>query len=279
MLYSAAQQFANGYVRAKARSDEDVASFIISSLRRHATTKRVVSIVGKSNTYAAREYTGEELSEISAVLVPTGNAMRDTFAGRMEFADKLIALPPEQRAEYQAVISTGRLQTITEDTDHATQLMQRENEALLDLKAPMPPVAKGDQHVAHYNKHQATLANPDVRSNPALVERIETHCQWHVDRLTPGHPNYAGDAVLLMTNQKPLPTPQPQPGQQSGAPANPTPPGQEAGPSDGAEGPPKVNKSQRAAVSGSPAEMPSQPKNPATGERVPLPVAPPPQMT
>lgn len=258
LLHAAAQQIGSGFVRAKLRSDEEVATFIISSTRRHATVPRVTRIAGKSHSYAAKQFVGADLRQLSRVLVRQAHPARDTFDGRMAMAEMLIPLPPDQRQQMQSVIFTGKLEPMAQDVEQRRALIDRENEALLDPKMPMPVVLSTDMHAVHILEHAACMTSEDARRNPEIVKRHDMHLAGHVAALTPGSATFAGFELLLATGQQPFPPP----GGPTGAPPGKEPPEAKAAP----------GKPQNGAGDNPGAKMPEQPKNPATGEKAPLPV-------
>lgn len=277
MLFAAAQNIGSGFVRAKLRSDEEVATFIIGSIRRHATVERITSIVGKNSTYTAKRFKGEDLKRISRVNVRQANPARDTFQGRMALAELLADKTPEQQQQIIALVNTGRIEPITEDTETERLLIERENEALRDAAMPMPVTVDSENHMEHALKHMKCKNDPSIRGDKMLMQRHDQHIAEHIGRLTPGHEMFAGFPVLMLTGQKPLPSVQEFAAMSAGLmPASGTATPDTGKPAAEADtgAPPKPNGTTPTAKpqGGAPAKMPEQPKNPATGERVNLPV-------
>lgn len=269
MLFSAATAVGDPFVSDSLRVDEEIATFMINSLKRHATTKRLTTLVGRRNTYAVKEYVGSDLSQIGRVGVRQADASRDTFSGRMNMAELLKDLPPDQREQMQAVVYTGKLEPMTDDLETMRMLLERENDALRDATKSEPPVDKWEQHLEHLHKHMVVKADPAVRQDPALSKRADDHCQWHLDCLTKGSARYAGDVVLLVTGQKPLPPEaltNSMPADGGGEPAQdanaapPVPPG----------GKPAGGASDAGEPGAEAPKPPQMPKVPTTGERLPL---------
>ena len=264
LLLSQAQQIGSGDVRAKMRSDEEVATFIISSVRRHAKVERVIAIAGKANSYAARQFKGEDLSQIARVSVRQANPARDTFAGRMGMAELLKDLPPEQREQMQALVLTGRIEPMTQDIEQHRLMIDRENEALRDPAEQAPETLKTDKHLEHIKRHLPVLDGADMRdpANQAARARVEKHIADHVARLMPGHPLFAGTELLMVTGQQALPNPAAQNGPPDGMPPN--------KPDDQGGGEQPTKKSGGSPMAqgnaGDGPRMPAMPKNPATGQ-------------
>lgn len=259
MLFAAAQSVSSGFVRAVLRSDEEVATHIISSLRRHATVPRLTSILGDDSEYTSKRFVGEDLSKLSRINVRQANPARDTFQGRMAIAELLADKTPEQQQQTMSIINTGRIEPATKDIETSRLLIDRENEALRTLTAPPPVAIDTDQHAEHFLKHAACKNDPAIRGNPELLKRYDQHCAEHIAMLTPDSGNFAGMQVLALTRQTPLPplaAPAPMLG--AGGPQ----PSQGAPPSNGA--PPTATK-QPTGEGG--ARMPSLPRAANTGEQ------------
>lgn len=273
-LYSAGQAFAAMPQQRLARSDEELANFIASSLRRHATTKRTVAIVGEANALRAMSFTGDDLKGLRRIRVRAASASRDTFVGRMEMAEKLSQLPDDMaRARYVEIMETGRAEAVTDTPSRRMSLIRRENEMLRDLSKPIPVVDPDDIHRLHYIEHEAEKADPELRLSPegqAVIARIEAHQRAHIDAITPDAPTFAGKDRLMMTNQPPLPPRNPPPAPPAGPPGppgGPPPQGMPQGPGNGPQGPQGGSPS---APSGPMPQMPRGPMNPITGARMPV---------
>jgi hypothetical protein len=263
MLYAAGQAVGANYLRSKFRSDEEVATFIVESMARHATAPRVISIVGKNNSYEAREFVGADLKKSGRVLVRQADPARDTFSGRLTMVQTIGEMDPPNQERMAQLVYTGKLEPIIEPEQRRKMLIARENEALLDPKKPSPIVRREDPHMQHYKEHaEAFLGNMDARNDQALTAKYEAHQQWHIDSLTIGSPRYATDDVLRMTGQGPLPPP-------GGA----SPPGGIPQPSDadggnGGPKPPPQSQDQQALNNGKLPGLPQMPKNAATGQKM-----------
>jgi hypothetical protein len=261
-LFAAAQNVASSFVAAVLRSEEELYTFIIDSLKRHATSKRVVSIVGEHNTFQAREYTSEKLSNIVRVAVQQADATRDTLQGRMAMVELLDGKTPDQQRQIIAIMRTGLPDPIADEMEPARILLERENEALRDPEQDMPVVMPNDPHAEHWRSHMNLLNTPDARRDKALYDRIIAHARGHVAALDPMSPDFAGNVALAMTNQKPLPTAQPEQN------PNPPPPLNPEAKQSGDEGAAPQPPGQPRQLPGDIANAPRMPINPISGERM-----------
>jgi hypothetical protein len=273
LIHATAQQFASSFHRALARLDEDYGTHLIVSLESHATTKRVATIVGRYSSYSTVEFTGQDLQKIARVTVRAADAMRDTPHGREIMADKLMQFPDGivSMEQYITFMETGRTEPMYESTRDELMCIRRENEQLRDGKPVV--FSKLDKHSLHIREHKGKTGDKAVREDPVRLKMLEDHIAQHIAALDPSHPEFAGLSVLLTIGEKPLPMPPPaapfegdpgQPANNNGGP----PPGKPK---------PANDQTGSAGAEGKPA-MPRLPVNPATGERAPGAVPPPPRV-
>lgn len=269
LIQASAQQFSSGFAGSLRRSDEAAFTHILATLKTHATTKRVAVIGGKYNSYASQEFTGADLAKISRVIVRAADASRDTTEGREMFADKLLQIPGgiATAEQYIMVRTTGRLEPLYEGKNAIMMNVRRENEMLRD--GELPVCIPSDAHLLHIQEHVSLLADPGIRKDPKRWQPIQAHIDAHLNRLTPDHPDFAGNPILAATEQKAFPPANPVAnddpnapplGDGQGEPA--TPPGAPHPPGSPDHAPPPGH-----GAMGRP-DMPRMPVNPATGQRV-----------
>lgn len=226
---------------------EDIATGAIEDYKRFASIPRVITIAGKGNRAYTRSFTKDDLTGVNKVLVDIGNPLSKTIAGRMELAQQLITMPPQDRADFIEVMSTGRLEPVIEGDLQENLTIKSENENLTEGKPVIPLVT--DNHASHISKHKSVMGSPEARENQQIAAAVLDHISEHISmyqNLSSNNP-----ALLILTGQTPLP-----PG-----PLNPAampPPGPPA--SKGPMGP-----------AGNPAgkmpQMPQMPINPQSGQR------------
>lgn len=160
-------------------------------------------------------YYGFTLVEEPHFVLGDFTVTHNTTAGRVEMAADLIQMgmikTPE---EYLSVINTGRLETLTESQNKQLLLIRAENERLIEGKSSVRAILT-DDHDLHLREHQAVLADPDLRDDPALVQRAIEHYQQHIDILSdPANANLLLSMKQnpIMPPQAPQPPPQAQPG-------------------------------------------------------------------
>ncbi len=261
LVQAQAVSFASTLQQSYTRLLEDVGTGIIQILQDYASEPRIAFISGKSNKTYLRDFKGTDLSNVNRVIVRETSALSKSTAGRLEIAENLMKMGLVKTAEdYITVLNTGNLQPMFEGDQAQLILIKKENEMLQEGR--IPAIVETDWHMVHINEHQAVLADPEIRQNPAIRDAILTHMKAHVNMLQTGDP-----LLLQLLGQQPLPPPQ----GPTGAPGMPPGPG---APPAGNMGPPPGPPS--GGPSGSPAGAaqmgpPAAPGNPG----IPLPKAPP----
>lgn len=187
---------------------EDTGTGSIQLLQTFATAPRVANIVGKSNRPLLREFTGQDLSDVSRVLVDMGNPLTNTTAGRVNLADTLQAnghiVDPNQ---YIMVLTTGRFEPVVHGTQAQQLLIKAENEKLAD-GIPQRALLT-DNHIEHIKEHAVIMASPEVRDDPNGPVAVDTldHMKQHMDILM----DPANAMLLSLLGQQSL-APAPAPG-------------------------------------------------------------------
>lgn len=242
LLQSTAMQFQAGIQQSYTQLVEDVGTGTIHMLSDFATTRRVAYIVGKHNRSYLKEFSGDDIKDISRVTVDSANALTKSIAGRTEIANQLLQAGLIKRPEqYMTMIQTGQLEPMLENETSELLLIRAENEGLSEGKPQVVVVT--DNHALHIMEHKSALASPESRQDPNIVQTTTLHIQEHINQLKMADP-----ALLQMLGQQSLMPPPPPPGQM------PAP-----------EGVPGVMSSGEDPSGNVP--MPSMPTNPMTGEQ------------
>lgn len=217
LVQSMTLQFMSGLQQSYVSLIEDLGTGIINILKDYAAVPRMAAIVGKTNRTYMKQFTGDDLSSINRVVVEIGNALSRTTAGRVEMAEQLLQMglikSPQQ---YFSVINTGNLDVMTEDEQAELFLIKGENEFLMEGKPVLAIFT--DEHELHIKEHKAVLADPEMRLNPDILERVLTHIQEHMDLLRGqgvgpmGEPETDPDLLTILGSQPLAP--------QGGSPAN-----------------------------------------------------------
>lgn len=210
LVQSMAIQFQSGLQNQYVQLVEDLGVAIIEILQDYAMAPRVASVVGVNNRQYLVQFKGSDIQDINRVLVDVGNPLARTTAGRVQMAEQLMQMKPEEFSiqQYAQVINTGRLDGMMESPVDQSNLIQAENERL--MQGISVPALVIDDHKEHILRHRTVLNDIDIRTDEEKSKAIFSHIQEHIDFARSTDP-----AVLTMTNQQPLaPAPAPaQPGQ------------------------------------------------------------------
>lgn len=255
LLEAKAKQQASVLEGAYLRGLQTCGMGVIDTLRLKCPYPRIVSIAGVANKYLVRAETFDKDSfdHIERVQVDIGNPLSQTAAGRQELANMYIqVLGPKLTGEQiEQVLTTGRLEPLTQSLQRELLLIKSENESI--SRGEMPTAMADDDHVLHMREHRGEMANPEVRSNPQALQVYTQHQQEHWQLY-----NTVDPARLMLFGQQPPPQMGPPPG------ASPPPGGAPPGPPPGPPPPPSV------APNAPPGpELPSLPNNPSTGQPPP----------
>lgn len=241
LLQSQALQQASALQASYLRFVEGLGGAVLRLIQKNLSAEKKIAIVGKQSAFLVNDttYTGKSLGRIKKVSVEIGNPLSQTAAGRIELATQLINMgfikSPEQ---FQQVLTTGRLEPLTQSLNNELLLIRSENESL--AKGEVVPAIAVDDHRLHAREHRAVLANPQARKNPQAVQAILSHIDEHEQLLMSSPPS-----TLMLMGQEPLMMPMP-PGE-PGAPA--APPAAPRGPQGASDMP-------------APPEMPEMPEPP-----------------
>lgn len=221
LVQSMALQFISGFQQSYVKLVEDTGTGLLDILKDFAHTPRLVALVGKNNKPLLKEFTGEDITQISRVIVDLGNPLARTIAGRVQMAEQMLQMKliknPQQ---YFQVIEGGKLETMFEGDMSELFLIKRENENMLEGKPVITSIY--DAHRIHIMEHKSLASDPDVRLDVGLMEQLNRHIQEHIDMLRTVDPD-----LLALLGEQPL-QPMPQQGQPPG-PAQPSSQSMESG--------------------------------------------------
>lgn len=215
LIQSQAIQYVSPTQRSYIMLIEDVGTGLIKLLQKFAQTPRVASIAGINNLTEIKEFTGEDLSSITRVVVDVGNALSQTTAGRLEIANNLVQqgliTSPEK---YMQVLNSGNLETLVESEIDELLQIRSENE---NLMTGQPVIASAyDKHSLHIREHRAVIADPAMRRDPAIIAALDAHMQEHIILLQQTDPN-----ILAIIGEQPIVPPAPPMPPQPGMPGQP----------------------------------------------------------
>lgn len=224
LIQSQAISFNSGTQRGYFRLMSSVMSKTIGILRSYADTPRVAAIVGKSKSMGLKQfkYTGKDLNAISSIVYEQTNPVSQSIGGRLQMAQDLIkANMIKSPKQYITVLTTGNLDTMTEDDEADQLLILEENEFMSDGK-PVKAVIT-EMHQDHIKSHMSVLSSVEAKQDPKITSLVLGHIQEHIDLWTQASQSNPG--LLFATGQQMIPmAPPPPQGPPPGAPPQGGPP-------------------------------------------------------
>jgi hypothetical protein len=214
LIQSMAIQFNSGLQNQYVQLIEDLGIAILEILQDYALAPRVASIVGINNKQYLVAFKSTDIPDINRILVDVGNPLAKTTAGRVQMAEQLMQMKPEEFSiqQYAQVINTGRIDGMLESPIDQSNLIQQENERLLE--GTEVPALIIDDHKEHILRHRIILNDIEVRMDDEKMAVILKHIDEHIELARSADP-----AILTMTNQQQL-APAPAPAQPGGDLAN-----------------------------------------------------------
>jgi hypothetical protein len=200
LVQSMAIQFQSGLQNQYVQLVEDLGVAILEILQDYATAPRVASIAGINNKQYLVQFKGSDIADINRVIVDVGNPLARTTAGRVQMAEQLMQMKPEEFSiqQYAQVINTGRIDGMMESPVDQSNLIQMENERL--IQGISVPALVIDDHKEHILRHRTILNDIDIRMDDEKAKVIFDHLKEHIEFARSTDP-----AVLIMTNQQQLP--------------------------------------------------------------------------
>jgi hypothetical protein len=166
---------------------ERSATGLFNMLKSFANTKRMITIAGSSKSAYMGEFSGQDLSNISRVIVSAGNPATRSEAGKLQIAQDLMAKGLIKDAnQYFEVLATGELDPMVEGPEAENMLIIKENE---QLRRGLPQVAAPwDNHANHINQHFVIMMDPALRQkqNDPVMAATMQHIMSHAAFIFPG---------------------------------------------------------------------------------------------
>lgn len=200
LVQSMAIQFQSGLQNQYVQLVEDLGVAVLEILQDYAMAPRVASIIGVNNKQYLVQFKGADIADINRVIVDVGNPLARTTAGRVQMAEQLMQMKPDEFSiqQYAQVINTGRIDGMLESPIDQSNLIQMENERL--MQGTSVPALIIDDHKEHVLRHRTILNDIDLRTDDVKSAAVYKHIQDHIEFARSADP-----AVLTMTNQQPLP--------------------------------------------------------------------------
>ena len=185
LYQSMALQFASPYEEERADAIAWFATILIRAYQAHPDVERDVRVIGSAKIATLQNFYGSQLEGIDSFTVDPGNPATRTLAMRYNMAVALkqdgVPIPPDKLVH---LMKTGDWDATVDGPDELDDTIRVENETL--LSGQPVHIMPGDDPVRHAQGHLTVLANPRVRTNPALIQNVMAHYQEHMMQLAQG---------------------------------------------------------------------------------------------
>lgn len=149
----------------------------INAYKLFAKLPQNLEVKGVNNKVSSQQFKGEQLQNVSGIKILTANPLMQTISGRLEIAEKIMAMPKDLWPKYVAILEGRPLTDIYKNDLSQEDLIQSEDE---DLMAGTPVMALAtDDHAVHIQSHAGLLNDSAVRTNGTAIEGILAHIEEH----------------------------------------------------------------------------------------------------
>lgn len=202
LVQSLALQFSSNLQHQYIKMIENVGMALIKTLQDFAITRRTVTILsGITNESEVKEFSKDDLSDVSRVVVEVANPLSKTTSGKAQIASDLLQYGAiKDPAQYLAIVNSGNLEVGTEVVQNPLLLARRENERLIKGKDVIALAT--DPHMQHINSHSGILDDPELRFDQDLVKRVTDHILEHYNLL-----QHVDPQLLMILGQQPIQPP------------------------------------------------------------------------
>jgi hypothetical protein len=182
-------------------SVEKLATQIIKTYAKFASSERVVMISGKRNNDKVKSFIGQDLSTITNVRINVGNPVTQTVAGRINTAESLLQQGMIKNAQdYFRVLETGDLDNAVDGQTNELDFILEENNDMMNGQQVFALAT--DNHAYHIQKHKDLLNSTRIRrEKPEIMKRVMEHILEHTNLSGSVDPKLIH---MLSTGQNPM---------------------------------------------------------------------------
>lgn len=177
-LSANAIEFTSTVSKAYTQCMERTLMHALNAYKRMSQVPHSVSVKGRNNQTYSRDFEAKDLKSIGGVKINITNPILQTVAGRIEIAEKLMAMPREVWPEYVSILEGRPLSDIYKTELSQEDLIHSEDEKMLGGEGC--PVLSTDDHPKHVQSHAGLLNDPNVRINGQRNQLILEHILEHV---------------------------------------------------------------------------------------------------
>lgn len=180
MVQSMVVQFSTIAQRSYVSCTEGMATEVLHQYQDNADLPHMVTITGQGNRSYVKEFVKDDIKNVDRVTIQLGNPLSATVAGRYNIAELMAQMglvkTPQQ---LDMVLTTGRLEPVTQGAQRQMMLIAAENELLMNGKEVHAAIF--DDHKLHIQENSTVLDSPEAREDPTVVKNVTDHILSHVE--------------------------------------------------------------------------------------------------
>lgn len=198
----------------------------LNAYQKFGSAFQTIKVAGKNLQITGKSFNKDTIKNLSGVKIITTNPLMQTIAGRIEIAEKMMAIPKEFWGDYAAILEGEPLQNLTKGAVAQRDLIMLENEQM--SQGVKVPALATDNHAEHIKGHAEPLNDPNVRINGQVNQVYLDHIMEHYTLSKQTAPDLMYMVQTGMMPAAPPPQAAPPPNQGQGSDVVPT------------QGPPKI---------------------------------------
>lgn len=149
----------------------------INAFQKFANLDQIVEIEGKNEQKSVRTFNKQSIANLSGVKISNTNPLMGMISGRIEVAEKLMAMPREMWGDYAAILEGQPLSNLYRGEVSKTDLICMENDKMSQGQAV--PALATDDHAKHIQLHVAEISDPEVRLSSKNLQIYMNHVMEH----------------------------------------------------------------------------------------------------
>lgn len=177
-LSANAIEFTSTIAKAYTQCIEKTLMHALNAYKRMSKVPHAVSVKGRNNQTYSRDFEGKDLEAIGSVKINITNPILQTVGGRIEIAEKLLAMPREVWPDYVSILEGRPLSDIYKTELSQEDLIHAEDEKMMNGEEVV--VLSTDDHAKHVQCHAGNLNDPNVRLSGEKIQMVLDHILEHV---------------------------------------------------------------------------------------------------
>lgn len=150
---------------------------VMNCYKNFANLPQQVNMAGRNGNISTKQFTGEDLKNITGVKIQTSNPLMQSIAGRLEIGEKLLSTPRDIWPQYCSILEGRPLDQIYRGDVSEMDLVYMENESLREGQEVYAAIT--DDHALHIIEHKGLIADPKVRQSGEHLDMILEHILMH----------------------------------------------------------------------------------------------------